>query len=51
MGVGTPEELVEGVRYGIDMFDCVIPTRNGRNGYIYTEKGILKLEIQSIGFK
>jgi len=43
MGVGTPEELVEGVRYGIDMFDCVIPTRNGRNGYIYTEKGILKI--------
>ena len=43
MGVGTPEELVEGVRYGIDMFDCVIPTRNGRNGYIYTDTGIVKV--------
>ena len=39
MGVGTPEELVEGVRYGIDMFDCVIPTRNARNGFIYTNTG------------
>jgi queuine tRNA-ribosyltransferase len=43
MGVGTPEELVEGVRYGIDMFDCVIPTRNARNGFIYTNTGILKI--------
>jgi len=43
MGVGTPEELVEGVRYGIDMFDCVMPTRNARNGYIYTSDGILKI--------
>ena len=43
MGVGTPEELVEGVRYGIDMFDCVIPTRNARNGFIYTSNGILKI--------
>ena len=43
MGVGTPEELVEGVRYGIDMFDCVIPTRNARNGFVYTSKGIIKL--------
>ena len=43
MGVGTPEELVEGVRYGIDMFDCVIPTRNARNGFVYTSKGIIKI--------
>ena len=48
MGVGTPEELVEGVRYGIDMFDCVIPTRNARNGFIYTSNGILKIEIANI---
>ena len=41
MGVGTPEELVEGVRYGIDMFDCVMPTRNARNGFLYTSTGIL----------
>ena len=43
MGVGTPEELVEGVRQGIDMFDCVMPTRNARNGYLYTSTGILKI--------
>ena len=43
MGVGTPEELVEGVRYGIDMFDCVMPTRNARNGFLYTSEGILKI--------
>ena len=43
MGVGTPEELVEGVRYGIDMFDCVMPTRNARNGFLYTSTGILKI--------
>ena len=43
MGVGTPEELLEGIRYGIDMFDCVIPTRNARNGFIYTSTGILKI--------
>jgi len=39
MGVGKPEDLVEGVRLGIDMFDCVIPTRNGRNGTVYTSQG------------
>ena len=43
MGVGTPEELVEGIRYGIDMFDCVMPTRNARNGFLYTSTGILKI--------
>ena len=36
MGVGKPEDLVEGVRRGIDMFDCVMPTRNARNGHLFT---------------
>lgn len=39
MGVGTPEDLVEGVYRGVDMFDCVMPTRNGRNGMLFTSKG------------
>jgi queuine tRNA-ribosyltransferase len=39
MGVGTPEDLVEGVRAGIDMFDCVMPTRNARNGTLFTSRG------------
>ena len=43
MGVGTPEDLVEAVIRGVDMFDCVIPTRNARTGFLYTKKGILKL--------
>lgn len=43
MGVGKPEDLVEGVRRGIDMFDCVMPTRNARNGHIFTSTGVLKL--------
>ncbi len=43
MGVGKPEDLVEGVRRGVDMFDCVIPTRNARTGFLYTHKGILKI--------
>lgn len=43
MGVGTPEDLVEGVRRGIDMFDCVMPTRNARNGHLFTSFGVLKL--------
>jgi queuine/archaeosine tRNA-ribosyltransferase len=36
MGVGTPEDLVEAVARGVDMFDCVMPTRNARNGYLFT---------------
>ena len=44
MGVGTPEDIVEAVKKGIDMFDCVIPTRNARTGYLYTKKGILYVE-------
>ncbi|MBT4519156.1 MAG: tRNA guanosine(34) transglycosylase Tgt [Halieaceae bacterium] len=43
MGVGTPADLLEGVRRGMDMFDCVMPTRNARNGYIFTSRGVLKL--------
>ena len=43
MGVGTPEDLVEGVRRGIDMFDCVMPTRNARNGYLFTSTGTVKI--------
>ncbi len=39
MGVGTPEDIVEGVQYGIDMFDCVIPTRSARNGLLFTNRG------------
>ncbi len=43
MGVGTPSDLVEAVKSGIDMFDCVIPTRNARNGWVYGREGIIKL--------
>ena len=43
MGVGTPEDLVQGVADGVDMFDCVMPTRNARNGTIFTRYGDLKL--------
>ena len=43
MGVGTPEDLVAGVRAGIDMFDCVLPTRNARNGWLFTRWGDIKI--------
>ena len=43
MGVGTPEDLVEAVARGMDMFDCVLPTRNARNGWLYTRTGDLKI--------
>ena len=43
MGVGTPEDLVEAVRRGIDMFDCVMPTRNARNGHLFTTFGVVKI--------
>ncbi len=43
MGVGKPEDLVEGVRRGVDMFDCVIPTRNARTGFLYTNDGIVRI--------
>jgi len=43
MGVGTPEDLIEGVAQGVDMFDCVMPTRNARNGHLFTRFGDLKI--------
>jgi queuine tRNA-ribosyltransferase len=43
MGVGTPEDLVNAVSCGIDMFDCVLPTRNARNGWLYTSTGVVKI--------
>ena len=43
MGVGTPEDIVHAVSNGIDMFDCVMPTRNARNGHLFTSKGLLRL--------
>ena len=44
MGVGTPEDLVYGVAHGVDMFDCVMPTRNARNGWLFTRFGDLKIK-------
>jgi queuine tRNA-ribosyltransferase len=43
MGVGTPEDIVQGVVDGVDMFDCVLPTRNARNGWLYTRRGDVKI--------
>ncbi len=43
MGVGTPEDIVEAVRRGVDMFDCVIPTRNARNGHLFTRFGVIRI--------
>lgn len=43
MGVGKPEDIVEAVRRGVDMFDCVIPTRNARNGFLYTREGVMRI--------
>ena len=48
MGVGTPEDLIEAVSCGVDMFDCVIPTRNGRTGSAFTSQG--KLNIRNAKF-
>jgi queuine tRNA-ribosyltransferase len=44
MGVGTPRDLIEAVRRGVDMFDCVMPTRNGRHGYAFTWDGVLNMK-------
>ncbi|MCG8426791.1 MAG: tRNA guanosine(34) transglycosylase Tgt [Chromatiales bacterium] len=44
MGVGTPEDIVEAVQRGIDMFDCVMPTRNARNGHLFTHQGIVRIK-------
>ncbi|MCW8829271.1 MAG: tRNA guanosine(34) transglycosylase Tgt, partial [Gammaproteobacteria bacterium] len=43
MGVGKPEDIVEAVRRGVDMFDCVMPTRNARNGHLFTSEGVVKI--------
>ena len=43
MGVGTPDDLVEAVRRGVDMFDCVMPTRHARNGHLFTSAGVVKI--------
>jgi queuine tRNA-ribosyltransferase len=47
MGVGTPRDLLESVARGIDMFDCVLPTRNGRNGGFFTDEGLLNIRNQA----
>ena len=44
MGVGTPEDIVDAVSHGIDMFDCVLPTRNARNGWLFTRRGDVKIK-------
>lgn len=44
MGVGTPENILEGIALGIDMFDCVLPTRNARNGMLFTSEGIINIK-------
>ena len=44
MGVGTPQNLIENVARGVDMFDCVMPTRNGRNGSLFTTEGIVNIK-------
>lgn len=43
MGVGKPQDLLDGVRRGVDMFDCVMPTRNARNGHLFTSEGVVKI--------
>jgi queuine tRNA-ribosyltransferase len=43
MGVGTPANILEAIERGVDMFDCIMPTRNGRNGQIFTKNGILNM--------
>lgn len=43
MGIGTPEDIMEAMKRGIDMFDCVLPTRLGRHGSAFTSKGLLRL--------
>jgi queuine tRNA-ribosyltransferase len=43
MGVGKPEDIVEAVLRGVDMFDCVMPTRNARNGHLFTRHGVIKI--------
>ena len=44
MGVGTPVNILENIALGIDMFDCVMPTRNARNGMLFTKNGIINIK-------
>jgi queuine tRNA-ribosyltransferase len=44
MGVGTPQNILEAIERGVDMFDCVMPTRNGRNGMLFTSQGIMNMK-------
>ena len=44
MGVGTPANIIESIALGVDMFDCVMPTRNGRNGMLFTSEGIINIK-------
>lgn len=46
MGVGTPDDIVRAINMGVDLFDCVLPTRNGRNGYAFTSNGIVRIKNQ-----
>lgn len=48
MGVGTPEDLIEAIARGVDMFDCVLPTRLGRHGEVFTSEGYLKINRSSL---
>ena len=43
MGVGTPDDIIEAVCRGVDMFDCVMPTRNARNGHLFTSQGVVRI--------
>ena len=47
MGVGTPANIIEGIARGVDMFDCVMPTRNGRNGMLFTWDGVINIKIKN----
>jgi queuine tRNA-ribosyltransferase len=47
MGVGTPEDLVRAIDRGVDLFDCVMPTRNARNGNVFTSQGVIKIRNSS----
>jgi queuine tRNA-ribosyltransferase len=50
MGVGTPLDIIESIALGVDMFDCVMPTRNGRNGTLFTSQGKVNIKNQSHKF-
>jgi len=50
MGVGKPEDILEAVKLGVDMFDCVMPTRNARNGHLFTWDGVIKIRNASHQF-